>query len=120
MNEKFYVSLEVARMLKEKGYNEKCITYYQDNCREIYYSFCGERNSDWEERCISAPTKTEVIDWLDRKIKISIGYYDLSSKWHYDMTPVRTGVKEINNLSFKTRSEAEDAAIIDALENLRY
>ena len=40
------------------------------------------------------------------------------SKWHYDMTPVRTGVKEINNLSFKTRLEAEEAAIIDALENL--
>ena len=120
MNEKFYVSLEVARMLKEKGYNEKCITYYQDNCREIYYSFCGERNSDWEERCVSAPTKAEVIDWLDRKIIINICYNDLFSTWNYDLTPVRPCVKEINNLSFKTRSEAEDAAIIDALENLRY
>ena len=120
MNEKFYVSLEVARLLKEKGYNEKCITYYQDNCREIYYSFCGERNSDWEERCVSAPTKAEVIDWLDRKIIINICYNDLFSTWNYDLTPVRPGVKEINNLSFKTRSEAEDAAIIDALENLRY
>jgi hypothetical protein len=118
MDEKFYVSLEVARLLKEKGYNEKCITYYQDNCREIYYSFCGERNSNWEERCVSAPSKAEVIDWLDRKIHIGIGYDDLHSKWHYDITPVIPGTKIINNLSFSTRLEAEEAAIIDALENL--
>lgn len=118
MDEKFYVSLEVARLLKEKGYNEKCISYYQDNCREIYYSFCGERNSDWEERCVSAPTKAEAIDWLDKKIKISIDYSDLWSTWNYDITPVRPGTKIINNLSFKTRLEAEEAAIIDALEML--
>ena len=116
MNENLYVSLEVARLLKEKGYNEKCITYYQDNCREIYYSFCGERNSDWEERCVSAPSKAEVINWLESKgmcivvirrtINNEVGWcYAI-----YNQTEITSG--------FKTRSEAEDAAIIDALENL--
>lgn len=116
MDKKFYVSLEVAKMLKEKGYDRECISYYHDNCREVDYSFCGERNSTWEERCVSAPTKAEAIDWLDRKIHIGIGYSDLFSTWHYDITPVRTGTKAINNLSFSTRLEAEDAAIIEALE----
>lgn len=116
MDKKFYVSLEVAKMLKEKGYDRECISYYHDNCREVDYSFCGERNSTWEERCVSAPTKAEAIDWLDRKIHIDIGYDDLHSKWHYTITPVRTGTKAINNLSFSTRLEAEDAAIIEALE----
>ena len=84
----------------------------------IYKNGKDERNSNWEERCVSAPTKSEVIDWLDKKIHIGIGYNDLHSKWHYDLTPVIPGTKAINNLSFSTRLEAEEAAIIDALENL--
>jgi hypothetical protein len=75
MNNKFYVSYGAARLLKEKGYDEECISYYHDNCREVDYSFCGERNSTWEERCVSAPTKAEAIDWLESKgIVISVEY----------------------------------------------
>lgn len=121
MDEKFYVSLEVARLLKEKGYNEKCITYYQDNCREIYYSFCGERNSNWEERCVSAPSKAEVIDWLDIKgITIDIHWirFNENRRWNYSIFNCNTCDTIDNKYVFQTRLEAEEAAIIDALENL--
>ena len=121
MDEKFYVSLEVARMLKEKGYNEKCITYYQDNCREIYYSFCGERNSNWEERCVSAPSKAEVIDWLDIKgITIDIHWirFNENRRWNYSIFNCNTCDTIDTKYVFQTRLEAEESAIIDALENL--
>ena len=115
MDNKFYVSLEVARLLKEKGYNEKrdflTPVYKENGC--LYWS----NHEDLSDN-IPAITKSEAIDWLDRKIKISIGYDDLWSKWHYDITPVRPGTKIINNLSFSTRLEAEEAAIIEALELL--
>lgn len=119
MDEKFYVSLEVARLLKEKGYNKKCVFAYADisNGSDINGRIVFNSN-DYPVGFYPCPTKTEVIDWLDRKIKISIGYCDLWSKWHYTLTPVRPGVTEINNLSFSTRLEAEEAAIIDALESL--
>ena len=119
MDEKFYVSLEVARLLKEKGYNEKCTFAYTDlsNGSDINGRIVFNSN-DYPVGIYPCPTKAEVIDWLDRKIHIGICYDDLWSKWHYTITPVRTGVKEINNLSFSTRLEAEEAAIIDALENL--
>ena len=119
MDEKFYVSLEVARLLKEKGYNEKCTFAYTDisNGSDINGRIVFNSN-DYPVGIYPCPTKAEVIDWLDKKIHIGIGYDDLHSKWHYDITPVRPGTKAINNLSFSTRLEAEEAAIIDALENL--
>lgn len=123
MNAKFYVSLEAARLLKEKGYDRECISYYYDNCREVDYSFCGERNSTWEERCVSAPTKAEAIDWLESKgiiIELSVTY-DLC---HWVFSIYMKGGEEILHdtdfdfESFQTRLEAEEAAIIKALELL--
>jgi hypothetical protein len=77
MDRKFHVSLKAARLLKEKGYDEECISYYHDNCREVDYSFCGERNSTWEGRYVSAPSKAEAIDWLDSKgIVVELSYDD--------------------------------------------
>ncbi len=117
MNNKFYVSFETARLLKEKGYRQRYHAYYfgDSNLRKG-----GYRGDSWYDSpdFYPAPTKSEVIDWLDKKIHIGIRYYDLTSKWHYDITPVRPGTKAINNLSFSTRLEAEEAAIIDALELL--
>lgn len=111
MDKKFYVSLETARLLKEKGYNKET-EYTIDNNGRIWM---GEYRDECDFLC---PTRAEVIDWLDKKIHIGIGYDNLHSKWHYDITPVIPGTKAINNLSFSTRLEAEEAAIIEALELL--
>lgn len=120
MNSKHYVSLEVAKMLKEKGYDRECISYYHDNCTEVDYSFCGERNSTWEERCVSAPTKAEAIDWLDSKGKIIEVFQDYRGLWFYviKISETESYVSESGDNYFPTRLEAEEAAIIKALEQL--
>jgi hypothetical protein len=116
MNSKFYVSLEAARLLREKGYDRECIFYYYDNCREVDYSFWGERNSTLEERCVSAPSKAEVIDWLESKgIIVEIQYYQESSTWSYAIFCI---CYMSSDEEFPTRLEAEEAAIIKALELL--
>lgn len=122
MDKKFYVSFEVARLLKEKGYDEECFSYYYDDGKEIDYSFCGgERNSTWEERCVSAPTKAEAIDWLDTK-EIVIEISSLRNrKWRFSI--YKNGWFQIDSwihdrLDFSTRLEAEEVAIIKALELL--
>lgn len=115
MDSKFYVSLEAAKLLKEKGYNEMTDCSIDEDGNFWNEQRKNETMPEWKWSC---PTKAEVIDWLDKKIHIGIGYNDLHSKWHYDMTPVIPGTKAINNLSFSTRLEAEEAAIIDALELL--
>lgn len=121
MDNKFYVSYEVAKLLKEKGYDRECISYYYDDGKEIDYSFCGERNSTWEERCVSAPTKAEAIDWLeDKGIMIDIhwiGFVD-SRKWNYSIFNCSTYDRIDTMYNYLTRLEAEEAAIIKALEML--
>jgi hypothetical protein len=134
MESKFYVSLEAARLLREKGYDRECIFYYYDNCREVDYSFWGERNSTLEERCVSAPTKAEAIDWLESKgIMISVVYDNLGiiGKKHYRSIidtldkdgsesglPIYLPSYDGYIRHYSTRLEAEEAAIIKALELL--
>lgn len=117
MDNKFYVSYEVAKLLKEKGYDRECISYYYDDGKEIDYSFCGERNSTWEERCVSAPTKAEAIDWLDENgIVIEISSIR-NNKWRFSL--YRDGFFFYdswihNRVDYSTRLEAEEYAIIEA------
>jgi hypothetical protein len=116
MDSKFYVSLEAARLLKEKGYNEETdYSIDEDNCMmDSRYVL----NKDLAEYVCSCPTKTEAIDWLESKgIGISIIFceiemyeYVVESKDCY-YSVVESGYKE-------TRLEAEEAAIIKALELL--
>ena len=60
-----YCSYEVAKLLKGKGFDWECISYYvDDEPDDIKYSFCGETNSIWESRCCSAPTLQMAMKWL--------------------------------------------------------
>lgn len=75
-----YVNLEVARLLRDKGFNEECIGYYVDDEHNIKYSLLGETNSTWESRCCSAPTQQVAVDWMrTREILIT-----------YDLAPIGT------------------------------
>jgi hypothetical protein len=107
MNSKFYVSLEAEELLEKKGYPvHKDIPIYNE-----YGDITG---------CYPADrlTKAEAIDWLESKgIGISIIFCEIemyeyvieSKDCYYNV--VESGYKE-------TRLEAEEAAIIQALEIL--
>ena len=108
MNDKFYVSLEAEELLIEKGYPiEKAEQIYNER-RDVIGCYPADR-----------PTKAEAIDWLESKgIYISI-YYKID-RYNYNV--------EYKNEHFRievcgigeTRLEAEDAAIIKALELIDY
>jgi hypothetical protein len=68
-----YVSYEVAKLLKDKGFDCGCIGYYVDyEPNDVHYSFCGETNSTWESRCCSAPTLQMTMKWLREKHNVCI------------------------------------------------
>lgn len=136
MNNKFYVSLEAARLLKEKGYNEQCdyCFYYDDyhdkwdfdspynlfDDAQMYYN-----NETIDDEMYSMPTKAEAIDWLESKrMRINIIYDWIECKWYFTIINGSPTVKSITELEvsdsvfYKTRLEAEEAAIIKALELL--
>jgi hypothetical protein len=115
MDSKFYVSLEAARLLKEKGYDEKTDFFIDE------YGIWK-----WDGRAIldlPCPTKAEAMDWLESKgYRIIIIYDWIECKWYFKIingSPTIMNITELevsDSVFYKTRLEAEDAAIITALE----
>ena len=122
MDSKFYVSYEVARLLKEKGYDRECIAYYQNDefhpySVNLYQLSINDKNAAPSYmNQYSAPTKSEAIDWLESKgMCIVVVRRTINNEvgWRYviyNQTEIISG--------FSTRLEAEEAAIIKALELL--
>lgn len=123
MDSKFYVSLEAARLLKEKGYDRECVAYYQHGTFYPYaintqreLSITNKNAAPAYMEQYSAPTKAEAIDWLESKgMCIVVVRRTINNKvgWRYviySKTEIISG--------FSTRLEAEEAAIIKACELL--
>lgn len=121
MDNKFYVSYEAARLLKEKGYNEECDTTIDDDGELFDEKYL--LNQDLPVWRCSCPTKAEAIDWLESKgiiIELSVTH-DLCH-WVFSIY-MKGGEEILTNTdfdfeSFPTRLEAEEVAIIKALELL--
>jgi hypothetical protein len=121
MDNKFYVSYEAARLLKEKGYNNYSIVYDCSvegdillNQRPMYGEWAGDKD------VYPCPSKAEAIDWLESKgIIIGVKPYTVISFSYFILIDRKSSydVIETNEL-FPTRLEAEEAAIIKALESL--
>lgn len=120
-----YVSFEVAKLLKEKGFDEPCHSHYWD--KQIYmagYTANFNRGfGDW----LSRPTHQMAMAWLREKgvfINISVGfpYIDGKETLKYFGMPV---LIHENHLEYPTEDvmtdtydEAVEAAIKYSLENL--
>ena len=129
MDSRFYVSLEAARLLKEKGYDRECMAYYQnDEFRP--YSLTRSGLSMYNKNAApdymnqySAPTKAEAIDWLESKEvlisphPVTILREDGTNKTYWSCHILQKGIWYKTN-NFTTRLEAEESAIIKALELL--
>ena len=78
-----FVSYEIAKQLKEKGFNEPCLAWYEFNYPQYlhypYKSFQSHSVSydkiynEYTEK-ISASLYQQVVDWLFEKHKIAIMY----------------------------------------------
>lgn len=65
-----FCSYEVAKLLKEKGFNEPTWTRYEDNNEVIFGDKYNWNNSPMGQ--ISAPTHQMAMKWLREKYKIMI------------------------------------------------
>ena len=129
--EEDYVSFEVAKLLKEKGFDEKCS--YEWGVPDIdggyilqkWSIYNGEiRNSELINDAYAAPTHQMAMKWLREIHKINI---DIKSRWklnpykldyyyfvlHYKNVPSDSFI-----IKFDSYEEATEAAIKYTLENL--
>ena len=119
-----YCSYEVAKLLKEKGFNEPCDNYYDKEscskeqepqeltCDEILYL---------HDKFIKAPTHQMAMKWLREVHSIAIEPMLLSWGWFCQIEKIiRDFCKEYidETDSYKTYEDAVEAALKYCLENL--
>ena len=115
-----FVTFEIAKKLKEKGFNWICFHYYRTKCKDLFMVFPCEDWSDIEER-INAPTISQVLKWLRKKYKIHIVVnYDYSQLWGWTVKYCDGRVADYvdNSSLYYFYEEAALAGIEYVLDNL--
>ena len=127
MNKEQYVSFEVAKLLKQKGFNWFTYAYYtkDDVDKKPYFGMENLCSDNWNKKpndfWYSAPTVYEVIDWLETKgywivyrpldyykgVIVSILAADDVDKWY-----------DVNNITAETKYEGLNKALEFCLEKL--
>ena len=110
-----YVSFETAKLLKEKGFDEECYTYYNKvgNLVEENYKF----NWNFQTINYSAPTQQMAIKWLRKLYDIDVSIVPLRSHKEY-LPRVESFVISHDCISCKKYEDACDSAILYCLKNL--
>lgn len=83
-----FVTFELAKKLKEKGFNKPCVAYYIPNCSKLYFNTAILLKKSTVADClfsnnttpigyicstfIDAPIISQVLKWLREEKKISI------------------------------------------------
>ena len=136
MNHECYISLEVAKLLKEAGFDWKCngVFLSEDGTQYAFIeadAACDNNNSKYNPYNISAPTLEIAQKWLreDKKLDISIHYdptiksqpyayfiYDVEEKFDDIFGIISPVTHSYSDGYFYTYEEAQEAGIKKALE----
>ena len=111
-----YVSFETAELLKEKGFEEECVYFYDWDEEDKIYRICSNGGSCNEARFpsyYSMPTLQMAMKWLREVHKQSINLWYDGDIWSSDIYGDFCFVGH-----FKSYEEASEAAIQYCLKNL--
>ena len=120
MTEEF-VTLETAKLMKEKGFNEYCKNVIDiDNILKVTLY---RTNSNLPKQCFSLPTQYLAQRWLRETKNLHITIYNSASGYTYDISKADMGTvlycfpKGPNDGgNWDTYEEALEAGIIKALK----
>jgi len=117
-----YVSFETAKLLKEKGFDELCWSWYHNgnNTHTGSSRYC---NSELEKYDFSKPTLAHVMKWLREvhNIAINIGWGEILEdkyQWWRIILNQKDGSILRESEYSNTYEEASEAAIKYCLEHL--
>lgn len=119
MNKEDFVSLEMAKILKDKGFNVPCLCQYTDK-GTIWRCFDPE-NFNAYETCYSCPTLYEVQKWIRDTMYIHIEIeYMYGDYWLYDLLRIPNhdliGLSDRNIVKYENYEEALRAGILETLK----
>lgn len=116
-----YVSFEVAKLLKEKGFDEKCSRWYVANEPQEGLVVGGFGENQFY---INAPTQSMAMKWLREVQNIFIEIntsIDLNGKYHFSYTILDKECKYVVKVCRDPNwnyEEAAEVALKYVLENL--
>ena len=116
-----YVSFEIAKLLKEKGFNEPCYNCYLN--KELSNYDYASTNFELIENVISAPTYQMTMKWLREVHNINIDIVPIWNQKRFEyqvfvVTPENAKHCYIDDKLYFSYEEATEVAIKYCLENL--
>lgn len=94
MTEEF-VTLETAKLLKEKGFKEDVFTFYEVDCVEgdmiLSETYDESENFNEKNDCLSAPTQSLAQKWLRETKNIHICVYNCACGYGYEISKADNG-----------------------------
>ena len=94
MTEEF-VTLETAKLLKEKGFKEDVFTFYEVDCVEgdmiLSETYNESENFNEKNDCLSAPTQSLAQKWLRETKNIHICVYNCACGYGYEISKADNG-----------------------------
>lgn len=118
INHEYYVSLEVAKLLAEVGFDWKCKTYYDTSLYRdeiIIEDVLHDYNFMNGSIIFSAPTLDVAQRWLREVRREYIVVHPIVNKWFYSIHRLNFG-HYYRDKKFSTYEEAQEAGIKKALE----
>lgn len=129
-----FVTYEIAKKLKELGFNEECLAAYMKSPKHLIkeqgdfglrthgnpfgFDIGSVFNDKLKDQNAATPLWQQAIDWLREKHKIEIAQNPsirLQKGWfQFDVTQSKPHLEDFT--SAKTYNEARETAILKALE----
>jgi hypothetical protein len=133
--ENLFVSYEITKLLKEKGFNEPCIAYHREligSKEPIFYinsnngkPFVNSELGDNKYNMVAVPMFQQVIDWLEIKgVSIwafpvyrgeNIAFFKVNMAKFYTEIDTEELFGVLND-TFNTKKEALNKSIEEALK----
>lgn len=109
MTEEF-VTLETAKLLKEKGFKEDVFTFYEVDCVEgdmiLSETYDESENFNEKNDCLSAPTQSLAQKWLRETKNIHICIYNCACGYGYEISKADNGT-HIASSAYKGTNDGE-------------
>lgn len=120
------VTLETAKLLKEKGFKEDVSVFYELVCEEGSYEYelfesYDAQNYNASVYSFSAPTQYIALKWLReiKKLHVEVSYM-YENYWIYDILTIPNhdlvGLSDRPIIHYKSYEEALEAGIQEALK----
>lgn len=119
------VSLEVAKLLKEKGFDEYCENIYRIDTEQLMKTL--RNNSNLPKVCCSRPTQSLAQKWLRERGNFHIAIYNNAFGYGYEITKADNGTHIVNDLDagpnaggkWNTYEEALEEGLREALKLIK-